>query len=85
MKVISGGVTKPLGFKGLFYHVVGNDINAIDGPCEYTLPPGADRIFTIENGELEPPFFASLVARFGGLPPGGNSGFLATFCSAALV
>jgi len=33
-------ITKPLGIKGLFYHVVGNDINAIDGPCEYTLPPG---------------------------------------------
>lgn len=26
--------------KGLFYHLVGNDINAIDGPCDYTLPPG---------------------------------------------
>lgn len=33
-------VTKPFGLKGLFYYVVGNDINAIDGPCEYTLPPG---------------------------------------------
>lgn len=33
-------ITKPLGIKGLFYHLVGNNINAIDGPCEYTLPPG---------------------------------------------
>ena len=33
-------ITKTFGFKGIFYHVVGNDINAIDGPCEYTLPPG---------------------------------------------
>lgn len=33
-------ITKPFGIKGLFYHLVGNNINAIDGPCEYTLPPG---------------------------------------------
>ncbi len=32
-------VTKPFGIKGVFYHVVGNNINAIDGPCDYTLPP----------------------------------------------
>ena len=32
-------VTKPFGIKGVFYKVVGNNINAIDGPCSYTLPP----------------------------------------------
>lgn len=32
-------LTKPFGIKGVFYHVVGNNINAIDGPCENTLPP----------------------------------------------
>ncbi len=32
-------LTKPLGIKGLFYHIVGQNINAIDGPCDYTLPP----------------------------------------------
>lgn len=32
-------VTKPFGIRGMFYHVVGHDINAIDGPCDYTLPP----------------------------------------------
>lgn len=32
-------ITKPLGFKGVFYRVVGNNINAIDGPCDYTLAP----------------------------------------------
>ena len=32
-------ITKPFGWKGVFYHVVGNNINAIDGPCENTLPP----------------------------------------------
>lgn len=30
---------KIFGLKGLFYYVVGNNINAIDGPCAYTLPP----------------------------------------------
>jgi hypothetical protein len=25
--------------KGVFYNVVGKNINAIDGPCHYTLPP----------------------------------------------
>lgn len=32
-------LTKPLGIKGLFYRIAGHNINAIDGPCEYSLPP----------------------------------------------
>lgn len=32
-------ITKPFGIKGLFYKVVGEGVNAIDGPCDYTLPP----------------------------------------------
>lgn len=32
-------ITKPFGMKGIFYKVVGKNINAIDGPCDYTLPP----------------------------------------------
>ncbi len=32
-------ITKLFGIKGVFYRVVGKNINAIDGPCEYTLPP----------------------------------------------
>lgn len=32
-------ITKPFGVKGLFYKVVGEGVNAIDGPCDYTLPP----------------------------------------------
>ena len=36
---IAAAVTKPFGLKGVFYKVVGNNINAIDGPCDYTLPP----------------------------------------------
>ena len=35
----ASAITKPFGFKGVFYRVVGNNINAIDGPCSYTLPP----------------------------------------------
>jgi len=33
-------LTKPLGIRGMFYRVAGHNINAIDGPCDYTLPPG---------------------------------------------
>lgn len=32
-------ITKLFGIKGLFYKIVGKNINAIDGPCSYTLPP----------------------------------------------
>lgn len=38
----ASAVTKPFGIRGVFYHVVGNNINAIDGPCSYTLPPYND-------------------------------------------
>ena len=36
---LASAITKPFGLRGVFYHVVGNNINAIDGPCSYTLPP----------------------------------------------
>ena len=32
-------VTKPFGVRGAFYKVCGQRAYAIDGPCEYTLPP----------------------------------------------
>ncbi len=32
-------ITKPFGIRGVFYKIVGKNINAIDGPCSYTLPP----------------------------------------------
>lgn len=32
-------LTKPFGRRGVFYKMVGKNINAIDGPCSYTLPP----------------------------------------------
>ena len=37
--VFAAALTKPFGIKGVFYKVVGKNINAIDGPCPYTLPP----------------------------------------------
>lgn len=37
--VAASAVTKLIGIKGVFYKVVGKNINAIDGPCDYTLPP----------------------------------------------
>jgi len=37
--VLVAAFTKPFGIKGAFYKVVGKNINAIDGPCDYTLPP----------------------------------------------
>lgn len=36
---LAAAFTKPFGVKGIFYKVVGKNINAIDGPCDYTLPP----------------------------------------------
>jgi len=32
-------VTKPFGLRGVFYKIVGDKGRAIDGPCDYTLPP----------------------------------------------
>jgi hypothetical protein len=39
LAAFAAALTKPFGVRGVFYHVVGNNINAIDGPCDYTLPP----------------------------------------------
>lgn len=36
---IAAIITKPFGLRGVFYKVVGKKVNAIDGPCDYTLPP----------------------------------------------
>ncbi|MFA9288419.1 MAG: asparagine synthase (glutamine-hydrolyzing) [Weeksellaceae bacterium] len=32
-------ITKPLGMKGVFYHLAGSNVSAIDGPTEYSLYP----------------------------------------------
>ncbi|HBU27938.1 TPA: F420-0--gamma-glutamyl ligase [Candidatus Uhrbacteria bacterium] len=31
--------TRPLGIRGMFYRVVGCGVNAIDGPCDFAIPP----------------------------------------------
>lgn len=36
---VAAAVTKPFGIRGVFYKVCGAKAAAIDGPCEYTLPP----------------------------------------------
>lgn len=36
---VASAITKPFGLRGVFYRVVGNNISAIDGPTEYTMPP----------------------------------------------
>jgi hypothetical protein len=40
LAAIIAALTKPLGIRGMFYRVAGHNVNAIDGPCDYTLPPG---------------------------------------------
>lgn len=37
--VLAAALTKPLGIRGVFYKVCGPKVAAIDGPCDYTLPP----------------------------------------------
>lgn len=36
---LCSALTKPFGVRGVFYRVAGKNINAIDGPTPYTLPP----------------------------------------------
>ncbi|MCD4694529.1 coenzyme F420-0:L-glutamate ligase [bacterium] len=37
--IIASVLTKPFGIRGVFYRVCGSKVSAIDGPCDYTLPP----------------------------------------------
>jgi len=39
LAAVVSAITKLFGIKGVFYHVAGHGVNAIDGPCDYTLPP----------------------------------------------
>ena len=36
---VAAALTKPFGVRGVFYKVCGKKAYAIDGPCDYTLPP----------------------------------------------
>lgn len=35
---------KPFRIRGIFYHLAGHGVNAIDGPTPYTLPPGNESV-----------------------------------------
>lgn len=39
LAALAAAITKPLGIKGIFYRIAGKEVAAIDGPCDYTLPP----------------------------------------------
>jgi len=39
LAALASALTKPFGVRGVFYRVAGKNINAIDGPTPYTLPP----------------------------------------------
>jgi F420-0:gamma-glutamyl ligase-like protein len=57
----AAALTKPFGIRGVFYKVVGNNINAIDGPCDYTIPfPSGDTYAKL--GPAEPNKVASRLA-----------------------
>lgn len=57
---LAAAVTKPFGIKGVFYRVVGKNINAIDGPCSYTLPPYNEYA---KLGPAEPETVAKTIGR----------------------
>jgi hypothetical protein len=61
---LAAAVTKPFGFRGIFYRVAGNHVNAIDGPCDYTLPP-YNRYATL--GPEQPERVAESIARHTGV------------------
>lgn len=39
LAALVAAITKPFGIKGMFYRIAGKEVAAIDGPCDYTLPP----------------------------------------------
>jgi len=65
LAALLAGLTKPFGIKGVFYMVAGDQARAIDGPCEYTIPPynkcavrgplNPDRVAEEIAGELKAP------------------------------
>lgn len=39
LAILAHLIFKPFGIKGMFYRVAGRTVAAIDGPCDYTIPP----------------------------------------------
>lgn len=59
-------VTKLFGLKGWFYRVAGERARAIDGPCEFTIPPYNEYVVL---GPLKPAKVAKEISeRMGGIP-----------------
>jgi len=59
------GVARLFGARGVFYRVCGCNVAAIDGPCDYTLPP-YNRYAIL--GPSEPDEVAESVSRATGAP-----------------
>ncbi|MBI4434837.1 F420-0--gamma-glutamyl ligase [Candidatus Uhrbacteria bacterium] len=55
-------ITKPFGIRGMFYRVVGKHINAIDGPCDYTIPLASGERYA-KLGPKDPNIVAERLAR----------------------
>lgn len=55
-------ITKPFGIRGMFYRVVGKHINAIDGPCDYTIPLVSGERYA-KLGPKDPEGVAEHIAR----------------------
>ena len=55
-------ITKPFGLRGMFYRVVGANINAIDGPCDYTIPLTSGERYA-KLGPKDPTGVATHLAR----------------------
>lgn len=60
-----GSIGKIFGLRGIFYLVAGSGVNAIDGPTEYTLPPG-NRSATL--GPKDPNGVADRISKEIGCP-----------------
>lgn len=69
LAAVVAAITKPFGIRGMFYRVVGKHINAIDGPCDYTLqipfPPLGARGGEGELGVARNPSQPPLTVRGG--------------------
>jgi|GEM_PF-95337 len=62
LAALVAAATKPFGIRGMFYRVVGKHINAIDGPCEYTIPLASGERYA-KLGPKDPARVAERLAR----------------------
>ncbi|MBI4450255.1 HD domain-containing protein [Candidatus Uhrbacteria bacterium] len=62
LAAVIAAITKPFGIRGMFYRVVGKHINAIDGPCDYTIPLASGERYA-KLGPKDPDGVATSLAR----------------------